>query len=216
MPRVEPVLTLSEKARRRVLEIKAGEPDGETLALWVEIVGVNGQDYAYDLYFDDPALASPEDAVQINDDITVVVPSDSVEQLQGATLDMTRDLLNPGLVIVNPNKPPSPSAAVGAHIDAGPPPDPGAPVAERVQWVLDHHIAPAIASHGGTATLVAVEDDAAFLRLGGGCAGCGMAAVTLSQGIEVAIRDNVPEINRVVDVTDHAAGDNPYFEAAKK
>ena len=56
----------------------------------------------------------------------------------------------------------------------------------------------------------------AYLRLSGGCQGCGMASVTLSQGIEVALRDNVPEISRVVDVTDHAAGANPYYEAAKK
>ncbi len=64
--------------------------------------------------------------------------------------------------------------------------------------------------------LRSVEGDAAYLRLGGGCAGCGMATVTLSQGIEVAIRESVPEITRVVDVTDHASGTNPYFEAAKK
>jgi Fe/S biogenesis protein NfuA len=63
---------------------------------------------------------------------------------------------------------------------------------------------------------VAVEDDTAFLRLSGGCQGCGMASVTLSQGIEVVIKEQVPEILRVVDVTDHASGDNPYFEAAKK
>ena len=56
----------------------------------------------------------------------------------------------------------------------------------------------------------------AYLRLAGGCQGCGMASVTLSQGIEVAIRDNVPEVTKVVDVTDHAAGENPYFEASKK
>jgi Fe/S biogenesis protein NfuA len=199
---------------RRVLEIKGGEAEGERLALWVEVVGVNGADYAYDLYFDDPSEADTQDRVVIGDDLTVVVPADSVELLQGSTLDMSRDLLNPQLVILNPNKPPSPSPA--ANIASGPPPDPAAPVAERVQWVLDHHIAPAIAAHGGTATLVAVEEDAAYLRLGGGCAGCGMAAVTLSQGIEVAIKDNVPEIARVVDVTDHAAGTNPYFEAAKK
>lgn len=205
---------VTPKALRRVLEIKAGEADGESLALWVEIIGTQGNDYAYDLYFDDPAQASAEDTVIPGDDITVVIPSDSIELLRGSSLDMSRDLLNPQLVILNPNKPPSPSAAVG--IEAGPPPDPSAPVEERVQWVLDHHIAPAIASHGGTATLVAVEDDAAYLRLGGGCAGCGMAAVTLSQGIEVAIRENVPEIARVIDVTDHAAGTNPYFEAAKK
>lgn len=63
---------------------------------------------------------------------------------------------------------------------------------------------------------MAVEEDTAYLRLSGGCAGCGMAAVTLSQGIEVAIRDSVPEIINIVDVTDHTSGTNPYFEAAKK
>ena len=63
---------------------------------------------------------------------------------------------------------------------------------------------------------MAVEDNDVFLRLLGGCVGCGMAAVTLSQGIEVAIREAVPEVQRVVDVTDHASGTNPYYEAAKK
>ena len=63
---------------------------------------------------------------------------------------------------------------------------------------------------------MAVEDDTAYLRLSGGCAGCGMAAVTLSQGIEVAIFESVTEVKRIVDVTDHAAGTNPYYEAAKK
>jgi Fe/S biogenesis protein NfuA len=89
-------------------------------------------------------------------------------------------------------------------------------VAQRVQQVLEQQINPSIASHGGEATLVAVEDDTAYLRLGGGCVGCGMATVTLSQGIEVAIREAVPEIVNVVDVTDHASGTNPYYEAAKK
>jgi Fe/S biogenesis protein NfuA len=61
-----------------------------------------------------------------------------------------------------------------------------------------------------------VEDATAYLRLMGGCQGCGLAKVTLSQGIEVAIKDAVPEITEVVDVTDHASGTNPYFESAKK
>ena len=116
------------------------------------------------------------------------------------------------------------TAPLGAQVPAyfggtGPGPStaaPTGPVAERVISVLDHQINPAIAAHGGHAELVAVEDDTAYLRLSGGCQGCGMASVTLSQGIEVALRDNVPEISRVVDVTDHAAGANPYYEAAKK
>ena len=82
--------------------------------------------------------------------------------------------------------------------------------------VLEQQINPAIASHGGHAELVAVEENIAYLRLSGGCQGCGMASVTLSQGIEVAILDSVPEITEVIDVTDHATGSNPYYEAAKK
>ena len=82
--------------------------------------------------------------------------------------------------------------------------------------VLDSQINPSIAAHGGHAELVAVEGDTAYLRLSGGCQGCGMASVTLSQGIEVRLKESVPEILRVVDVTDHASGTNPYFEQAKK
>jgi Fe/S biogenesis protein NfuA len=129
---------------------------------------------------------------------------------------MSRDLLNPGLVIVNPNKPPQPNRPASPSIDVPAAADLTGPVAERVQLVLEQHINPSIASHGGTATLVAVEEDTAYLRLGGGCVGCGMAAVTLTQGIEVAIKQAVPEIVNVVDVTDHASGTNPYYEAAKK
>ena len=99
---------------------------------------------------------------------------------------------------------------------AAPPADLSGDVAQRVVQVLEQQINPSIAAHGGRADLVAVEEGSAYLRLSGGCAGCGMAAVTLNQGIEVALRESVPEISRVIDVTDHAAGTNPYYEAAKK
>jgi Fe/S biogenesis protein NfuA len=107
-------------------------------------------------------------------------------------------------------------APASPPIDAPPPADLSGDVAQRVIQVIDRQVNPAIAAHGGHAELVAVEEDTAYLRLGGGCQGCGMATVTLGQGIEVAITGAVPEIARVVDVTDHAAGTNPYFEPAKK
>jgi len=211
-----PILSVSDKARKRVLQIRADEEGGDALALWVEVVGAAGGEWAYDLYFDVPSEASSDDVVQHGDDLTIVIPWDSVERLQGATLDMSRDLLNPGLEITNPNKPPQPARPASPEISHGPAPDLTGPVPERVQQVLDHQINPSLASHGGQATLVAVEDGTAYLRLGGGCVGCGMATVTLSQGIEVAIKEAVPEITAVVDVTDHASGTNPYYEAAKK
>ena len=89
-------------------------------------------------------------------------------------------------------------------------------VAERIREVLTRRVNPSIAAHGGRCELVAVEDDIVYLRLSGGCAGCGMATVTLSQGIKVTLRESVPEITRVIDVTDHTAGTNPYYEKAKK
>ena len=97
-----------------------------------------------------------------------------------------------------------------------PPADLSGNVAQRVIQVLDRVIKPQIAAHGGRADLVAVEDGVAYLRLSGGCQGCGMATVTLSQGIEVAIKEAAPEITRVVDVTDHQSGTNPYFQPSKK
>jgi Fe/S biogenesis protein NfuA len=212
----DPILTINDRARKRVLEIRAGEEDGDSLALWVEVVGVSGAEWAYDLYFDLPAEATADDAVQHGDDLTVVIPAESVERLRGASLEMSRDLLNPGLVIVNENKPPQPARPASPQITEPRPENLTGPVAQRVQQVLEQQINPSIASHGGQATLVAVEDHTAYLRLGGGCVGCGMATVTLSQGIEVAIREAVPEIEHVIDVTDHASGTNPYYEAAKK
>ena len=206
-------LTISEKAKKRVLEIRAGEEGGDTLALWVEVVGVAGGEYAYDLYFDVPAEAAAEDALFDADGLTVVVPYDSIDLLQGATLDMSRDLLNPGLVVTNPNKPPQ-QAAASPGISVPDPSELTGSAAERVQVVLDRYVNPSIAAHGGTAQLVAVEGETAYLRLGGGCQGCGHAAQTLSHGIEVAIKQAVPEITSIVDVTDHAEGTNPYYEPA--
>ena len=55
-----------------------------------------------------------------------------------------------------------------------------------------------------------------YLQLGGGCQGCGMASVTLKQGIETALRESIPEITEVVDVTDHQGGENPYYAPSKK
>ena len=106
-----------------------------------------------------------------------------------------------------PPSPPPPSSPTGG-LDTD--------LARRVIAILDRDINPNIASHGGHAELAGIEGATAYLRLGGGCQGCGMATVTLSQGIEVAITQAVPEIKHVVDVTDHASGTNPYFEQAKK
>ena len=208
-----PVLTVTDKARAKVVSLRADEPNADSLALWLEITGVAGTEFTYDLYFDAIDKAGPDDAVQRHDDVSVVIPAASIENLRGATLGVSRDLLNPGMTVTNPNRPPQPASPV---IASHPPADLSGDVAQRVAQVIETQVNPSIASHGGQAELVAVDGGTAYLRLSGGCQGCGMATVTLSQGIEVAIRESVPEIDRVTDVTDHASGSNPYYEAAKK
>ncbi|HYT39203.1 MAG TPA: NifU family protein [Acidimicrobiia bacterium] len=209
----EMVLNVTDVARQKVLRVRAAENDPETLALWLEIAGVANGKYKYDMYFQPIDYAGPSDVVQRHDDLSVVIPAFSIDKVRGATLDVAGDPIEGGLVLDNPN---SPSPAVGTAGAARPPADLSGDVAQRVLQVLDQQINPSIAAHGGHAELVAVEDDTAFLRLSGGCQGCGMASVTLSQGIEVVIKEQVPEITKVTDVTDHASGANPYFEAAKK
>ena len=90
------------------------------------------------------------------------------------------------------------------------------PLVDRVNQVITEQVNPAIASHGGGAELVSVDGTIAYLRLFGGCQGCGLAQVTLKQGIEKIILESIDELTAVVDVTDHASGDNPYYESQKK
>ena len=203
------LVDLTDKAREKVQGFRAGVADSESQAMWIEVTGAQGGEWTYNMALKPLEAAGPDDVVQHEDGLAVVVPAQDADKLRGATVDWSDDLMRGGLTIENPN---TPSPAMG-----GPPPaDLSGPVPQRVMQVLEQQVNPAIAMHGGSAELVAVEDSTAYVRLGGGCVGCGMATVTLSQGIEVAITDNVPEIESVVDVTDHASGTNPYYEAAKK
>jgi Fe/S biogenesis protein NfuA len=204
-----PHVSLTEKAREKVEGFRAGLADSETQAMWVEVTGIQAGEFTYNLSLKPVAGAAPDDVVEDFEGLPVVVPARDADALDGATVDWSDDLMSGGLTIDNPN---TPSPAMGAP----PPADLSGPVPQRVMQVIDQQINPSIAMHGGSAQLVAVEDATAYVRLGGGCVGCGMATVTLSQGIEVAIKDAVPEILSVVDVTDHASGTNPYYEAAKK
>src|SRR5438093_6784810 len=79
----------------------------------------------------------------------------------------------------------------------------------RVQELLDSTINPAVAGHGGFVELVDVQDNRVYLQMGGGCQGCGAADITLKQGIERLIKEEIPEIAEVLDATDHSAGSNP-------
>ncbi len=203
------VVSITDEARAVVRDAAAQEPDPEHLALWLDVRGVQDGAFVYDLYFQALADAGEDDAVQEDDELAVVVPAAAVEQLRGARLEWSDDG-GGGLVLVNPNTPPPAEPVVPPEVLAA---GITGPVATRVSTVLEQHVNPSIAAHGGRADLVAFDEGAgvAYLRLSGGCQGCAMSRMTLAQGIEVALRDEVPEVVRVVDVTDHGSGDNPFY-----
>jgi Fe/S biogenesis protein NfuA len=197
-------LSVSDAALAMILQAREQQEDPEGLALFVEVAGVARGEYSYDVSFLRKDEIDPTDAVEEHGAITVVMPRQSADLLVGATIDVAPQL-GGGLAIDNPNRP-SPAFASRR------PDELSGDVADRVRQVLEEDLNPAIASHGGRAELVRVEGETAYLRLGGGCQGCGMAAVTLRDGIETAIRASVPEISSIVDVTDHASGANPFYQ----
>lgn len=205
-----PILEVHNRARQMLLEVRDREPDADDLGLVLSISGINGNTFSYEMAFMRIEDAGPADIVERHEDLALIIPKGDADNLRGAKLTMSRDLLNPGLTIENPNSP-SPQILGGGEA-----PDLSGSVAERAVQVMNEVINPAIAAHGGKGEIVAVEESTAYVRLGGGCVGCGMANVTLTQGIESTMQEMVPEITKVVDVTDHASGENPYYEAAKK
>jgi len=114
------------------------------------------------------------------------------------------------------------SGAPPVAAKAAPPPGGGAGAVdddalyEQVAKVFDEQVNPMVARHGGRVELIDVQDAVVMLRMGGGCQGCGMADVTLRQGIEGMLAQLVPDVRGIVDITDHTTGANPYFQAAKK
>ena len=195
-------LDVSEAALAKVLQIREGEDDSETLGLRVEITGTNGADFTYDLTFD-PIAEAPQDAeVYEVSDLTLIIPAESVENLTGATLDLPSNPMQGGLVIRNPNKP---DLLAGHDIELS------GPLADKLQQLLDRHINPSLAAHGGYAQLERVEDTVVYISMGGGCQGCAMSAATLREGITAMISQALPEVTQVIDVTDHDAGENPYY-----
>lgn len=204
---MEMVLTVTEDAIEKILLVRDREDDASDLSLWIEVTGVDALGrFGYDLWLAPSSDAVDGDVVETHSGVVFTIPKASVDALRGARLDRQGDLATGGLVI-------QPAHPLGAGTEGGAPPaELDGDTAARVAWVLDHHINPAIAAHGGTARLDRVEGTVAYLQLGGACQGCGMVAATLGDGVRAALRELVPEITEISDVTDHASGTNPYYD----
>ncbi len=140
------------------------------------------------------------------DGIRVFLNLDTSNLLSGATVDWVEENGSSGFRVIDPHARQAAQTAAGTATAP-----PSGPLAERVQQLIDEMINPRIAAHGGAVELVDVDDKVLYLRMSGGCQGCAASAATLRMGIERMVREAVPEIEEIVDVTDHNAGVNPYY-----
>lgn len=186
------MITFTDAARRQILDNMDVEGQ-EQLALRLSARREGPGSFDYDLLFVGKDEREPEDTVVDAGGFTVLLDTESARYLAGTTVDFVHDLQRIGFRFDNPNS---------GWDD---------PVARKVQKILDEGINPQVASHGGHIVLLGVDDGAVRVEMRGGCQGCGKAAQTLRQGVESMLREAVPEMTRLVDVTDHGAGTTPYF-----
>jgi Fe/S biogenesis protein NfuA len=186
------LLALDEAARCKLAEMRdAGRFDGSALRVSVR---EHGAAFRYALELVDAASRDGDDALLEADGISFYMDARSVPLLRGATLQYVENLSGGGFRFENPNRPPL--------LDV--------PLAGAIQQLLDEQINPGIAAHGGRVTLMDVQGGRVVVEFGGGCQGCGMADVTLREGVSATLRQALPEITEVVDATDHGAGESPY------
>ncbi|HKK28466.1 MAG TPA: iron-sulfur cluster assembly accessory protein [Gemmatimonadota bacterium] len=192
------MIRFTDAARERVLAY-IEEEGREDLAIRIGVRKSSPFAPEYDLALVGPDEVSDQDASFDQGGFRLYAERQSLDFLEGSEIDWVESLQGSGFKVQNPNVKP-----LGAEPPEG-------PLAERVQTILQERINPGVASHGGHVSLVDIRDRVVYLKMGGGCQGCGMASVTLTRGIKEALRAAVPEIEGVEDVTDHSAGTNPYY-----
>ena len=154
---------------------------------------------SYGLAFVDEKNVQENDKNVKIDEINLYIDEKEIEFFEGVTLDYEDGLSGSGFKFIDLPRVPK------KYKDT---------IAEKVVKVIDEEINPGIASHGGFVSLIDVKGNDVMIQMGGGCQGCGMADVTLKDGIEVALKKAIPEIDGIYDVTDHAGGKNPFYNHA--
>ena len=201
----DPVVTITASAHLELVALRDVEPDADRLGLRLEIVSEAGEAFRYDLSFDVVTRAAFTDQVRTHTAdngaaLKVIIPAKDLDLLQGATLDHSS---SQGLVIRNPNKPQLPTIEGLTSDDA---------LSAEVEALVATEVNPALAAHGGFVTYVGHDGEGtAFLTMGGGCHGCSMSRMTMLEGVQTMLVDQVAGIVRVKDLTDHASGENPFY-----
>lgn len=196
----EPIVTVTPEALEHLTELRDEEADGEQLGLRLGLASAPGEDFKYDLSFEEFLKAAFEDEVRTHEGLKVIIPGNDVELMTGATLDYT---VTQGLVIRNPNKPEAPNIEGLTSDDE---------LSAEIEALVSGEVNPALAAHGGFVTYVGHDSEGtAFLTMGGGCHGCSMSKMTMLDGVQTMLVDALPAIERVKDLTDHATGSNPFY-----
>lgn len=199
------IITVTASALAELVSLRDDEPDADRLGLRLEIVSGPGEEFRYDLSFDTVTTAAITDAVRTHtgDDgatLRVIIPAKDLDSLQGAVLDRTQ---SQGLVIRNPNKPAVPTVEGLVRDDA---------LSAEVEAVVSSEVNPALAAHGGFVTYVGHDGEGtAYLTMGGGCHGCSMSRMTMLEGVQTMLVEQVAGVERVKDLTDHTTGENPFY-----
>jgi Fe/S biogenesis protein NfuA len=189
------MIEITPAAKKKFLEITERENrKGQDLRITVRNGGTFQPEFGLD--FVTPDQSRKDDVVTDAAEFKIYVDPQSAKFLEGASVDFVEAGGRSGFKIEAPK--------AGA-------PKPSGPLAEAIEKVLAEKVNPGVAGHGGHVMLVALEEDTAYLRFGGGCQGCGMINVTLKEGVEKILLQEVPGLKRVLDATDHAAGSNPYY-----
>jgi Fe/S biogenesis protein NfuA len=194
------MIEFTERARAMVQQFLDDSNEGD-LALRI---GMSGSPVApsFDLTLVGLAEQAADEQKVDGGGFTVLVKSADSELLEGATVDYVERVNESGFEV-------RPAGAKRPGSKA--PRIPTGPIADRVRSVLETQVNPAIAAHGGMISLVDVEETDVYVEMSGGCQGCALSRMTLKQGVERMLREAVPELTAVHDVTDHASGDNPYL-----
>ena len=196
-------IQFTDRAREMIRSF-LGEGDDASQALRISVAGTPAAP-RFDLTLVDPAERTEEERAVDAGGFMVFVKETDVETLDEAQVDYVERVNESGFEVRPVERA---FATVGAARERG---APTGEIADRVREVLDSQVNPAIAAHGGMISLVGVEQTDIYVEMSGGCQGCALSRMTLRQGVERMLREAVPELTAVHDITDHASGENPYL-----
>ena len=192
------MINISEAAQEHFRRLLAGQEDEDT-GIRVFVVNPGTAHAECGVSYCPPDAVEESDTELTFEGFSAFVDEESAPYLEEAEIDYQKEQTGGQLTLKAPN-----AKARKVADDA--------PAVDRIRYYLESEINPELANHGGQVALTEFTDDGiAVLQFGGGCQGCGMVDVTLKEGIEKTLKERVPEVKGVQDVTEHAAGENPYY-----